>query len=289
MKLSDKNATNNRIQHRRLSKGVLEKIVHFGNTSTSNRSNITTSTDSIQSKNFPSSRSTENSHTYIAQANSTRNSLPHRIARYQMLSSGHSSAPRVNFIREMQRQGIYFARTFSTPIAASEVPEDLIEQCQTVLQGKSRQLIIRELQRTNLDVNMAVNNLLSRDDEAEENGGMSAPDDWEEADDLLSLLDHAENPLLETAISDGTLGITEDIFPSIRLRRESLYSSMASDIESFADRRKRRRLDCQLRNSVEPLPRSFPDASYIARSGNESPTFSNGNCLFAWFTGSGGA
>lgn len=242
-----------------------------------------TSNDStpILSKNFPpTSRATENSHTYIAQSNSARNSLPHRIARYQMLSSGHSSAPRVNFIREMQRQGIYFARTFSTPIAASEVPEDLIEQCQTVLQGKSRQLIIRELQRTNLDVNMAVNNLLSRDDEAEENGGTSAPDDWEEADDLLSLLDHAENPLLETAITDGTLGISEDIFPSIRLRRESLYSSMASDIESFADRRKRRRLDCQLRNSVDPSPRSFPDASYISRNGNESPTFCPGNANY---------
>ena len=31
----------------------------------------------------------------------------------------------------------------------------------------SRNLIIRELQRTNLDVNLAVNNLLSRDDEGE--------------------------------------------------------------------------------------------------------------------------
>ena len=39
---------------------------------------------------------------------------------------------------------------------------------QVVLQGKSRNLIIRELQRTNLDVNLAVNNLLSRDDENEE-------------------------------------------------------------------------------------------------------------------------
>ena len=52
---------------------------------------------------------------------------------------------------------------------------------QGVLQGKSRSIVIRELQRTvrdrgfyiyifilcvkNLDVNMAVNNLLSRDDE----------------------------------------------------------------------------------------------------------------------------
>ena len=37
-----------------------------------------------------------------------------------------------------------------------------------VLQGKSRSLIVRELQRTNLDVNLAVNNLLSRDDEGDD-------------------------------------------------------------------------------------------------------------------------
>ena len=48
---------------------------------------------------------------------------------------------------------------------ATYVPEDLISQAQSVLQGRSRNLIIRELQRTNLDVNLAVNNLLSRDEE----------------------------------------------------------------------------------------------------------------------------
>lgn len=45
---------------------------------------------------------------------------------------------------------------------APYVPEELVSQAQSVLQGRSRQLIIRELQRTNLDVNLAVNNLLSR-------------------------------------------------------------------------------------------------------------------------------
>jgi hypothetical protein len=39
-----------------------------------------------------------------------------------------------------------------------------------VLQGRSRTLIIRELQRTNLDVNLAVNNLLSRDEEDGDDG-----------------------------------------------------------------------------------------------------------------------
>ena len=40
-----------------------------------------------------------------------------------------------------------------------------------MLQGRSRNLIIRELQRTNLDVNLAVNNLLSRDEEDGDDGG----------------------------------------------------------------------------------------------------------------------
>ena len=43
-------------------------------------------------------------------------------------------------------------------------------QAQSVLQGRSRTLIIRELQRTNLDVNLAVNNLLSRDEEDGDDG-----------------------------------------------------------------------------------------------------------------------
>ena len=39
-----------------------------------------------------------------------------------------------------------------------------------VLQGKSRAVIVKELQRTGLDVNEAVNNLLSRDDDDGEEG-----------------------------------------------------------------------------------------------------------------------
>lgn len=50
-------------------------------------------------------------------------------------------------------------------VPASAVPEELIAQAQVVLQGKSRDVIVRELQRTNLNVNEAVNNLLSRDDD----------------------------------------------------------------------------------------------------------------------------
>ena len=64
-------------------------------------------------------------------------------------------------------------------VAASSVPEHLIEQAQAVLLGKSRQVIVRELQRTNLNVNQvcvlnvkvteqAVDNLLAADDDDED-------------------------------------------------------------------------------------------------------------------------
>ncbi len=92
-------------------------------------------------------------------------------------------------------------------------------------QGKSRQLIIRELQRTNLDVNMAVNNLLSRDDEAEMSGssggvgGGGNAEDWDdESDELISIFEHPDSHLLLD--SEATLG--DDLFEpsSPRLRGE---------------------------------------------------------------------
>lgn len=54
----------------------------------------------------------------------------------------------------------------------------LFSQAQVVLQGKSRSVIIRELQRTNLDVNLAVNNLLSRDDEDGDDGDDTASESY---------------------------------------------------------------------------------------------------------------
>ncbi|KAL5247971.1 hypothetical protein ACHWQZ_G017216 [Mnemiopsis leidyi] len=60
---------------------------------------------------------------------------------------------------------------FRPTVPASEVPEESIQQCQMVLQGKSRAAIIKELQRTGLDINEAVNNLLSRDDDDGEEEG----------------------------------------------------------------------------------------------------------------------
>lgn len=106
---------------------------------------------------------------------------------------------------------------------ASAVPESLIESVQTVLQSKSRSVIIRELQRTNLDVNLAVNNLLQRDDEGDD--PTDDEDPYMHGDDLISLLDinshHGENVLLE---ADGAL-FDEDSF---RLSRRLVSSRSGS-------------------------------------------------------------
>ncbi|XP_044743814.1 E3 ubiquitin-protein ligase UBR5 isoform X2 [Chrysoperla carnea] len=105
-------------------------------------------------------------------------------------------------------------------VPAPYVPEELVSQAQVVLQGKSRNLIIRELQRTNLDVNLAVNNLLSRDDEEGEEGDDGA--DSYVPEDLISLLDggfHADH----SVIIDADAMFSEDMFgySSIRNRASS--------------------------------------------------------------------
>ncbi|XP_015788176.1 E3 ubiquitin-protein ligase UBR5 [Tetranychus urticae] len=108
----------------------------------------------------------------------------------------------------------------SRPVVAAQfVPEDLITQAQVVLQGKSRNLIIRELQRTNLDVNLAVNNLLSRDDEDAEDMDDSQ-DSYLPNDDLMSLLDagiHNDHP---GVIIDSDAVFPEEMFSysSVRVR-----------------------------------------------------------------------
>uniref|UniRef100_A0A914X9H6 Ubiquitin protein ligase E3 component n-recognin 5 n=1 Tax=Plectus sambesii TaxID=2011161 RepID=A0A914X9H6_9BILA len=72
-------------------------------------------------------------------------------------------------------------------IPASAIPEELVAQAQVVLQGKSRDVIVRELQRTNLNVNEAVNNLLSRDDD--EGDELDEATDAYLPEELLTLLD----------------------------------------------------------------------------------------------------
>ncbi|CAH8457758.1 unnamed protein product [Schistosoma intercalatum] len=169
----------------------------------------------------------------------------------------------ISFLREMQRQGIYLARPVTHQIPESEIPEVLIEECQTVLQGKSRQVIVRELQNTNLDVNMAVNNLLSRDDEAEQgNGGNSsdgnAPgagaggnsDDWDdEAVELLSFFEYPDSHGLFDA--DGLIA-DEMAGPPTSPR---FRGDLTSDYEYgfLSDRRKRRRMESHLYNRGNEL------------------------------------
>lgn len=114
-------------------------------------------------------------------------------------------------------------------VPATFVPEELVSQAQVVLQGKSRNLIIRELQRTNLDVNLAVNNLLSRDDEegedAEEGSDNYVPED------LISLLDSGMHPDPSLFLDhDNVASFSEDMrtFRNLMLSsRDRMQSSSA--------------------------------------------------------------
>ncbi|XP_022162662.1 E3 ubiquitin-protein ligase UBR5 isoform X4 [Myzus persicae] len=108
---------------------------------------------------------------------------------------------------------------------AQFVPEELVAQAQVVLQGKSRNLIIRELQRTNLDVNLAVNNLLSRDDEEgdgeiEEVNGPGG--DSYVPEDLMSLLDGGGFHSDHSVIIDADAIFSEDMFSYSSSRRPML-------------------------------------------------------------------
>lgn len=128
--------------------------------------------------------------------------------------------------------GTASGRSLVHTVPATFVPEELISQAQVVLQGKSRNLIIRELQRTNLDVNLAVNNLLSRDDEEgednEEGGDNYVPED------LISLLDSGIHPdpslLLDNdAIFSEDMRTFRNLMLSSRDRLQSSSSQAASN------------------------------------------------------------
>lgn len=116
-------------------------------------------------------------------------------------------------------------------IPAQYVPEDLINQAQVVLQGKPRSAIVRELQRTNLDVNSAVNNLLSSDNEDPED--MDESQDYLPNEDLMSLLDSSVNlPSGPTSVLiDAETVFPEDVFNSYsasRIRPTSIRHSVGS-------------------------------------------------------------
>lgn len=110
---------------------------------------------------------------------------------------------------------------FSTPY----VPEELVNQAQVVLQGKSRNVIIRELQRTNLDVNQAVNNLLSRDDEDFDDAD-DGPEQMIQSDDLMSLLDSGFHNDHSVIIDSD---FSEEVFPyPLRIRGTAIFSGSGS-------------------------------------------------------------
>ncbi|KAL3318578.1 E3 ubiquitin-protein ligase ubr5 [Cichlidogyrus casuarinus] len=202
---------------------------------------------------------------------SLRSSSSSRILRSSLgiFSRGRS----LNFLREIHRQGLYLGR--QTPqIPASEVPELLIEQCINVLQGKSRQMIIRELQRTNLDVNMAVNNLLSRDDEAEQpssllvnsSRGLVGVDIDEDADDLLTLFENVDGSqfLFEPEL------ITDDYVDSLSPSAE-MGAALESSDNSTSEQRKRRRFETLLRGvSAKNYQRQNDDSFRNDEDSNQS-------------------
>lgn len=111
------------------------------------------------------------------------------------------------------------------------VPEDLINQAQVVLQGKPRSAIVRELQRTNLDVNSAVNNLLSSDNEDPED--MDEGHDYLPNEDLMSLLDsNVSLPSGPTSVLiDAETVFPEDVFSPYstnRIRPTTIRHSVSS-------------------------------------------------------------
>ncbi|XP_016930962.4 E3 ubiquitin-protein ligase hyd [Drosophila suzukii] len=113
-------------------------------------------------------------------------------------------------------------------VPATYVPEELISQAEVVLQGKSRNLIIRELQRTNLDVNLAVNNLLSRDDEEAEDTEEGA--DNYVPEDLISLLDNGFSGDNNSVIIDPSDGLfSEEIFSNYSSIRNLLFDRIRSE------------------------------------------------------------
>lgn len=107
------------------------------------------------------------------------------------------------------------------------VPEDLIAQAQVVLQGKSRNLIVKELQRTNLDVNLAVNNLLSRDDEDADDMDDSQ-ESYLQSEDLMSLLDAGISNDHGSVLIDADF--SEDVFnysSSVRMRSNNSLNRLS--------------------------------------------------------------
>lgn len=143
-------------------------------------------------------------------------SSSHNSSRQQPRQRGRIS--RTTALRGGRSSGVIMGTSRSV-VPAQYVPEELVSQAQVVLQGKSRNLIVRELQRTNLDVNLAVNNLLSRDDEEGDEGEDSQ--DSYVSEDLISLLDSglggASDPVMLSDAVDAVF--PDDMFAYSSIRK----------------------------------------------------------------------
>lgn len=78
-------------------------------------------------------------------------------------------------------------------------------------------LFMSPFQRTNLDVNLAVNNLLSRDDEEGDEG--DDPPDSYVPEDLISLLDGGIHADHSSVIIDADAMFSEDMFGYSAMRK----------------------------------------------------------------------
>ncbi|EGT47162.1 hypothetical protein CAEBREN_06231 [Caenorhabditis brenneri] len=145
------------------------------------------------------------------------------------LSSIRSATGQAKYRRVMLSNRAYYrlrgnlsdARSYilgSPRVPATNVPEELINNVQQVLQGKSREVIIRELQRTGLNVNEAVNNLLSRDD----------GDDQDGLDGGEHLIPEELLQILEGGVPPGSGGAAASIAESFLEREERLLDSLSS-------------------------------------------------------------
>lgn len=105
-----------------------------------------------------------------------------------------------------------------------------------VLQGKSRSVIIRELQRTNLDVNLAVNNLLSRDDEDGDDGDDTASESYLPGGKQTQKMGHgydAQDGVILT-FSDNTFHTsTEDLMSLLDADIHSAHPSVIIDADAM--------------------------------------------------------
>lgn len=148
-------------------------------------------------------------------------------------------------------------------VPAPYVPEELVTQAQVVLQGKSRNLIIRELQRTNLDVNLAVNNLLSRDDEEGDEGDEGG--DSYVPDELISLLDGNFHSDHHSVIIDADAMFSEDMFgytPTMRNRGSNSSGSSRPRTSNSSGTVRRSDPDVERSSDSDPFNR-WRDRQYL--------------------------